>query len=131
MYREGSTHTAILDRVESKAFCLNSSPRTAGLQSLSACQTVPSLAISYCYFHANCSIDLATCIPPLLLQPCHTRLSSSSHSHSVQLSNARVSQYSKSFILFSSKLWISLPTSLFSTFNDLTVRERFKTFCVD
>ncbi|MPC65896.1 hypothetical protein E2C01_060034 [Portunus trituberculatus] len=41
------------------------------------------------YFHANCSTDLANCMPPLLLRPHCTKLSSSSHPYSAQLCNSR------------------------------------------
>ncbi|MPC79882.1 hypothetical protein E2C01_074435 [Portunus trituberculatus] len=44
--------------------------------------------------------------------------------YSVQLSNARVSQYSQSFIPFTSKLWNSLPTSVFSLSYDLSSFKR-------
>ena len=71
----GSTHTALLNRVESKAFRLNnSSPLTDCLQPLSHRLNVVSLAIFYCYFHANRSSDLANCVPPLLPRPRCTRL---------------------------------------------------------
>ncbi len=71
------------------------------LQPLSYRCNVASLAIFYRYFHANCSSDLANCMPPLLPRPRCTRLSSFSHPYSVHLSNARVNQYSQSFIPFS------------------------------
>ncbi|MPC35746.1 hypothetical protein E2C01_029179 [Portunus trituberculatus] len=48
----------------------------------------------------------------LLTASLHTRLSSSSHPFSIQLSNARVNQYSKSFIPFTGKLWNTLPASV-------------------
>ena len=116
----GSTHTALLDRVESKAFRLiDSSPLTDCLQPLSLRRNVASLAIFYRYFHANCSSDLANCMPPLLPRPRCTRLSSFSHPYSVHLSNARVNQYSKSFIPFTGKLWNSLPASVFPPSYDL------------
>ena len=52
--------TALLDRVESKAFCLiNFSPLTDCLQPLSLRRNVASLTVFYRYFHPNCSIDLA------------------------------------------------------------------------
>ena len=99
----GSTHTALLNRVESKVFCLiNSSPLTDCLQPLSHCRNIASLALFYRYFHANCSSDLANCVPPLLPRPRCTRLASSSHPYSVHLSNARVNQYSQSLNPF---LW--------------------------
>ncbi|MPC60497.1 hypothetical protein E2C01_054543 [Portunus trituberculatus] len=87
------------DRVESKAFRLINFPPLFHRRNV-------VLANFYSYFHANCSTDLANCMPLLLLRPLCTRLSSSSHTYSVQLfkSNARVNQYSESFITFSGKL---------------------------
>ena len=109
-FHGGSAHTALLNRVESKAFRLiNSSPLTDCLQPLSHRRSVDSLALFYRYFHANCSSDLSNCVPPLLPRPRCTRFASSSHPYSVYLSNARVNQYSQSFIPFSGKLWNSLP----------------------
>ena len=109
----GSIHTALLNRVKSKAFRLiKSSPLIDCLQPLSHRRSVASLAIFYCYFHANCSSDLANCMPLLVLRPRCTRLASSSHSYSIHLSNARVN-HSQSFFPFSGKLWNSLPASLF------------------
>ena len=89
----GSTHIALLDRVESKAFRLiDFSLLTDCLQSLSHRRNVASLTIYYRYFHANCSSNLANCMPSLHLWPRCTMLSSFSHSYAVHLSNARVYQ---------------------------------------
>ncbi|MPC30754.1 hypothetical protein E2C01_024023 [Portunus trituberculatus] len=68
-------------------------------------------------------ILLTACLPPpaALL---HKAFSSSSHSYSVQLSNTRVNQYSQLFILFSGKLWNSLPASVFPSSYDLTSFKR-------
>ena len=61
----GSTHTALLNRVESKAFRLiNSPPLTDCLQSVSLRRDVGSLAVFYRYFHSDCSSELANCMPP-------------------------------------------------------------------
>ena len=121
----GSTHTALLNRVESKACRLiNSSPLTDCLQPLSHCRNIASLALFYRYFHANCSSDLANCIPSLLQRPRCTRLASSSHPYSVHLCNARVTQSSQSFIPFSGKLWNSLPASVFPPAYDLNCFKR-------
>ncbi|MPC38237.1 hypothetical protein E2C01_031744 [Portunus trituberculatus] len=68
-------------------------------------------------------------MPPLLLQPRSTRFSSSSHLYSVQLYNARVNQYSQSFIPFSGKLWNSLTASIFPSSCDLTSFKRFQDIC--
>ena len=121
----GSTHIALLNRVEAKAFRLiNSSPLTDCLQPLSHRRNVASLALFYRYFHANCSSDLANCVPPLLPRPYCTRLASSSQPYSVHLSNARVNQYFQSFIPFSGKLWNSLPASVFPPAYDLNCFKR-------
>ena len=105
----GSTHKALLNRVEWKVFRLiNSSPLTDCLQPFSHRRNVASLALFYRYFCANCSSDLANCMPALLPLPRCTRLASFSHPpYSVHLSNARVNQYSQSFIPLSGKLWNS------------------------
>merc|ERR1712035_239164 len=61
----GSTHTSLLNRVESKALRLiNSPPLTDCLQSLKIRHSVASLSIFYRYFHGNCSSELANCMPP-------------------------------------------------------------------
>ena len=90
----GSTHSVLIDRVESKYFHLiNSSPMTDCFQPLPRRRNVASFTMFCCYVHANCSIHLATA------------RSSSSYSfaaqgfillftpYSVQLSNAGVNQY--------------------------------------
>ncbi|ORD92879.1 hypothetical protein ECANGB1_2401, partial [Enterospora canceri] len=121
----GSTHTALLNRVESKAFCLiNSPPLTDCLDSLSHRRNVASLSIFYRYFHADCSSELANCMPPPLPRPRCTRLSTSSHPYSVHLPNARVNQYLHSFIPYTGKLWNSLPLSVFPPAYDLNSFKR-------
>ena len=88
----GSTHTAVLYRVESKAFRLiNSPPLTDYLDSLSHRCNVASLSFFYCYFH-DCSSELASCMPPPILRPRCTKLFTSSHPYSIHHSNARVNQ---------------------------------------
>merc|ERR1712035_159706 len=79
----GSTHTSLLNRVEPKGFRLINTPSlTDCLQSLKIRRSVASLSILYRYFHGNCSSEIANCMPRC------TRLSTYSHSFSVQLSNA-------------------------------------------
>ncbi len=116
----GSTHTALLDRVESKAFCLISSPPLTNCdQPLKLRRSVASLSIFYRYFQTNCSSDLINCMPPLLLRPHCTRLASAAHPYSIQIPRARVNRYSQLFIPFTSKLWNSLPLSTFLSSYDL------------
>ena len=109
----GSIPTALLNRVESKAYRLINSPLTDYLDSLSHRHNVASLYFFYRYFHANCSSELANCMPPFLLRPRYTKLSTFSHPYSVHLSNARVNQYLHSFIPDTGKLWNSLTLSVF------------------
>merc|ERR1711980_11675 len=121
----GSTHTALLDRVESKALRLiNSPPLTSCVLPLKLRRNVASLSISYRYFHANCSSELANCMPPPLPRPRCTRLSTLSHSYAVQTPNARVNQYLHSFIPSTGKLWNSLPWSVFPPSYDLNAFKR-------
>ncbi len=69
----GSTHTSLLDRIVSKALCLiNCSSLTHNLPSLSLRRDVAALSIFYRFFHADCSSELANCMPSLLLRPRHT-----------------------------------------------------------
>ena len=108
----GSTHTALLNRVESKTFRLiNSPPLTDGLQSLTHRLSVASLSIFYRYFHGYCSSEFANCRTPPLLRPRCTRLSSS-HPYSTPLPNARVNQHLHSSIPFTGKLCDSLADSV-------------------
>ena len=118
------THTALLNRVESKAFCLiNSPPPTECLDSLSHRRNVASLSLFYCCFHADCSSELANRMPLPLLRPRCTRFSTS-HPYSVHLSNARVNQYLHFFIPYTGKLWNSLPLSVFPPAYDLNSLKR-------
>ena len=99
----GSTHTALLNKVESKAFRLINSPSLADcLDSLSHRRNVASLSLFYFNFHAECSSELANCMP--LPRPRCTRLYTSSHPCYVYISNARVNQYLHSFMPYTGKL---------------------------
>ncbi len=76
-----STHIALLNRVESKAFRLiNSPPLTDCILPLNIRREFASLSIFYRYFQGNCSSELANCMPPLLPRPPCTRLFFSSSS---------------------------------------------------
>ena len=69
---------------------INSLPLTDCLDSLNHRRNVASLSIFYSYFHADCSSELANCMPPLLPRPRCTKLSTSSHPYPVHLPKARV-----------------------------------------
>ena len=117
---EGSTHAALLNRVESKAFHLiNSPPLTDCLDFLSHRRNVASLSLFYRYFHADCSSELANYMPPFLPQ-----LYNSSHPYSVHLPNERVNQYLHSFIPYIGKFWNFLPLSVFPPAYDLNSFKR-------
>ena len=123
----GSTHKALLNRVESKAFRLVNSPILSDcLDSLSHRRNVASLSIFYSYFRADCSSELANCMPlPYPRQrPRCTRRFTYSHPYSVHLPNARVNQYLHSFIPYIRKLWNSLPLTVFSPVYDLNSFKR-------
>ncbi len=116
----GSTHTALLNRVESKAFRLiNSYPLTDCILPLNLRREVASLSIFYRYFHAYCSSEVANCMPPLLPRPRCTRLSSQAHPFTVQIPYVRVDQHLYSFITVTGKLWNSLSLFVFPPTFDL------------
>ena len=76
----GLTHTALLNRMESKVFRLiNSPPLTDCLDFLSHRRNVAYVSLFSCYVHVDCSSELANCMPPSLPQPCCTGLSTFSY----------------------------------------------------
>ncbi len=121
----GLTHAALLDRVESNAIHLISSPPlTNCLPSLKLRHSVASLAIFYLYFQANCSYNLVNFMPPPLQRPRCIRLPTLAHSYNVQSPYAKVNQYFHSFISSTGKLWNSLPLSAFPPAYDLDAFKR-------
>jgi len=110
----GSPFTALLDRVESKAFRLINDPNlTTSLDPLSLRRNVASLSLFYRYFFGRCSVELADCVPLPLARPRVTRQASSSHNYCVEVVNARINRYNDCFFPSTSKLWNSLPASVF------------------
>lgn len=104
----------LLDRVESKAFRLISSPPlTDPLPSLSLRRDVASLSLFYRYYFGRCSTELHNCIPTPLVRPRATRQASQAHKYSVALCQTRIERYSKSFFPAASVRWNSLPEEIF------------------
>src|SRR6201990_1832381 len=121
----GSTHTALLEKVESRAFRLINSPAlTNSLQSLSTRRIVASLSLYYRYYNGLCSSELSRCIPPPLRRARATRLSTHSHPFSVQLSDPTLNHYAHSYMCFTGKVWNALPLSVFPTSFDLHTFKR-------
>ena len=122
----GSYYTYLLDRVEAKAFRLINDPTlTSSLDSLSLRRGVASLTIFYKIYFGHCSFELSQIVPPPLRRPRNTRQSAASHNFCVELENARIDCYRNSFIPFVSKLWNSLPDSVFpEEFNVSTFKRR-------
>ncbi|KAL7641311.1 UNVERIFIED_CONTAM: hypothetical protein RMT77_008449 [Armadillidium vulgare] len=121
----GSTHTALLEKVESRAFRLINSPALINsLQSLSARRNVASLSLYYRYYNRHCSSELSRRIPPPLRRARATRLSTQSHPFSVQLSNPRLNRYAQSYMYSTGKVWNTLPFSIFPTSYDLNTFKR-------
>ncbi|KAL7638512.1 UNVERIFIED_CONTAM: hypothetical protein RMT77_011082 [Armadillidium vulgare] len=112
----GSTHTAILEKVESRAFRLINSPAlTNSLQSLSSRQIAASLSLYYRYYNGHCSSELSRHISRPLRRARETRLSAPSHPFSVQLSDPRLNRYAHSYMYSTGKVWNTLPLSIFPT----------------
>ena len=105
------------------AFCvIDSTPERVNQSILWG--SLPYLSIFYRYFHVDCSSELANCMPPPLPRSRCTRLSTSPHSYSVHLPNARVNQYLHFFIPYTGKLWNPLPLSIFPPAYDLNSFKR-------
>ena len=107
-------YTSLLDRVESKAICLIGDPSlTSTLDPLSLRRKVASLFLFYRYYFDHCSDELVACIPPPMARPRSTWQASFAHNYYVELSNARINQFSDDFFPSTSLLWNSLPSSVF------------------
>ena len=122
----GSPYTRLLDRVEAKAFRLVGDARlTSSLDSLSLRRRVASITIFYRLYFGYCSEELKSIIPPPLPRPRSTRQATASHNYCVRLSNDRISRHSESFIPSTSRVWNSLPQSVFpDTFNVAMFKRR-------
>ncbi|KAL7647784.1 UNVERIFIED_CONTAM: hypothetical protein RMT77_001393 [Armadillidium vulgare] len=127
----GSTHTAILEKVESRAFRLINSPAlNNSLQSFSARRTVASLSLYYRYYNGHCSSELSRRISPPLRRARATRLSTQSHSFSIQFSHPRLNRYAQSYMYSTGKFWNTFPSSIFPTSYDLHTFKRRVSFHV-
>ena len=90
---------------------------TSTLDPLSLRHKVASLSLFYRYYFGHCSDELATCIPLPMAQPRSTRQASLAN-NCVELSNARINRFSDGFFPSTSRLWNSLPSSVFpASFN--------------
>ena len=113
-----SPYTSLLDRVESKAIRLSGDlSLTSTHDPLSLRRKVASLSLFYRYYFGHCSDELAALIPPPMAWPCFTQQATFSH-YCVELSNARINRFSDGFFPSASRLWNSLPSSVFpASFN--------------
>ena len=114
-----SSPYTFLDKVESKAIHLIGDPSlTSTLDPLSLRHEVTSLSLFYPYYFGHCCDELATCIPPPMSRPHSTWEASFAHNYCVELSNARINRFSDGFFPSTSRLWNSLPSSVFpASFN--------------
>ena len=109
-----SPSVSLLDRVESKAIRLiNDHSLTSSLDPLSLRRKVASLSLFYRYYFGRCSSELSERIPQPLRRPRCTRQAAISHRYSVELCNPRISRYNDCFFPSTSRLWNSLPSSVF------------------
>src|ERR1044072_7097683 len=121
----GSTHTALLEKVEFRAFRLINSPAlTNSLHSLSSRRIVASLSLYYRYYNGHCSSELSRCIPPPLRRARATRLFTQARLFYVQLSDPRLNSYPLSYKYSTGKVWNTLPSSIFPTSYDLHTFKR-------
>merc|ERR1712002_586960 len=116
---------SLLDRVESKAIRLINDPSlTSSLDSLSLRRKVASLSLLHRYYFGRCSLELANCIPPTLERPRNTRQASNAHRYCVSIANLRINSFNNCFFPSTSKLWNSLPESVFPNLYNLSSFKR-------
>ena len=109
-----SSFVSLLDRVESKAIRLINDPSlTTPLDPLSLRRKVACLSLYYRYYFGHCSSELLDRIPQPLRRPRCTRQAAVSHRYSVELCNPRIGRYNDCFFPSTSRLWNSLPASVF------------------
>ena len=90
---------------------------TLTLDPLSLRRKVASLSLFYRYYFGHCSYELAACIPPPMARPRSTRQATFAHNY-VEVSNARINQFSDGFFPSTSHIWNSPPSSVFlASFN--------------
>ena len=96
---------------------LNQKP-TSTLDPLSLHRKVASISLFYHYYFGHCSDELAACIPPPMARSSSTCQATFAHNYCVELSNARINRFSDGFFPSSSRLWNSLPSTVFpASFN--------------
>ena len=106
--------------VESNSIRLIGDPSlTWTLDPLSLCHKVASLSLFYRYYFGHCSDELAACIPPPMARPRSTWQAAFAHNYCVERSNARINRFSDGFFPSASRLWNSLPSSVFPAFFNL------------
>ena len=111
-----SPSTSLLARVESKDIRLIGDPSlTSTLDPLSLGGEVASPSLFYCSYFGHCSEELATCIPSPMARECFTLQATFAYNYCVELSNARINQFSDGFFPSTARLWNSVPSSVFLT----------------
>ena len=109
----------LLDSIQNRAMRLINDPElTKSLPPLSHRRAVGDLSLFYRYFFGDCSAEISSLIPPIAVARRNTRSAFNSHPYCVKLNTSRTAHYDWSFFPRVSKLWNSLPASIFPpTFN--------------
>ena len=109
----------LFNRVESMSVLLiGDLSLTSILDSLSLRCKVASLSLFYRFYFGHCSDELAACIPFPVAWPRSTWQATFAHNYCVELSNARINRFIAGFFPSTSRLWNSLPSSVFpASFN--------------
>jgi hypothetical protein len=129
----GCQSTSMLASIERRARRLIGSPAICeSLDSLTLRRTVGSLAVFYRFFHGKCSVELASCVPPLMPPPPRpTRLALARHPLSIVETQSRTVRHGCSFFPATIRLWNSLPPDVFppgDSFSPIIFRSRVSNF---
>lgn len=79
------------------------------------CCNVVSRSLSYRYYFAFCSLELAACEPPPLARSHSTRQVTTSHRYCGSVGNSKVGRCDVCFFPSTARLWNSLPNVLFDS----------------
>ena len=104
---------SLLDRIQKRVVNIVGPQLAAKLQSLSHRRDVASLSLFYKYYHGLCSDELSSLVPPTKVFNRRTRLSTNSHTFTVEVPSCKKKFYSSSFFPRTSVLWNSLPSACF------------------
>lgn len=109
-----------IDRIQDRAIrMIHNNAVTDSIDSLEHRRSVSALCRFYKYFHGDCSLGISDIMPQRATFSHNTRSSQRSHPFTVALNFNHTNKARNSFIPRTSRMWNSLPLSVFPTSPDI------------